>query len=78
VAEPVDLERVYEAIRREEQAQSDLAVYLRNVYLRRVERDDEHEGQLREEIEAAGRAVEEAIAERRAAFHQQHLGAVGS
>lgn len=67
----VDLEHVYEAIRREEQARGDLAVYLRNAHLRRVERDDEHEQRLRDEIEVAGMAVQVAMSERRAAFHRR-------
>jgi hypothetical protein len=69
VADRVELEHVYEAIRREEQARDDLAVYLRNAHLRRVERDDDHEQRLRAEISNAEQGVEAAIAARRAAFH---------
>jgi hypothetical protein len=63
-----DLERVYEAIRREDEARRDLGVYLQNAHLRRVERDDEHEQRLRDAIETAVNAVGEAIAERRRTF----------
>lgn len=66
-----ELERVYAAFDREERAHHDLATYRRNVRIRQIEPDDDHERGLRAEIEAAKKGVDEAIAERRALVREQ-------
>jgi hypothetical protein len=53
------------AARREEELRVDLDVYLRNVRLGRVERDDDHEQRLRDDIAAAETAWRSALTERR-------------
>lgn len=62
------LDHVWEAIGHERELRKDLATYLQNVHLRRVERDDEYERQLREDIDQAQQAVETAIATRKREF----------
>lgn len=68
----VELAEVFAAIAREEQARADLASYLRNARLRRVEPDDEHEDSLRAEVDSAAAAVQTAMTDRRATVRRQY------
>lgn len=58
-----DLDRAWAAVERMREAHADLAVFRRNVYLRRVEADEAHERHLAQQVEDAEREVDLIVAE---------------